>query len=125
MKILIFPRAAILVLALLAFAGCATHPKIDWSARIGHYNFDQAVVEFGPPAKQARLADGTLVAEWQTQRGYTQTYYTSHYGPHYGYRHRYYGGYYGMPVTTTSPDVFLRLTFGPDGQLSAWKKIVM
>ena len=120
MKTLPSLRIAALLLTLLALVGCATHPKIDWAARIGHYNFDQAVLDFGPPTKQARLTDGTLVAEWQTQRGYSQTEYI----PHGGYRHRYYGAY-GTPVTTYAPDAFLRLTFGPDGQLTAWKKIVM
>ncbi len=120
MKTLFSLRAVALMLALVALAGCATHPKVDWAARIGNYTFDQAVVELGPPTKQAKLTDGTLVAEWQTQRGYTQTEYI----PSPGYRHRYYGGY-GTPVTTSSPDVFLRLTFGPDGKLSAWKEIIL
>lgn len=119
MKTLLSLRALALGLALFTLAGCATHHKVDWSARVGHYTFDQAVADLGPPAKQARLTDGTLVAEWQTERGYAQTYYT----PYPGYRHRYYGGYYAMPTTTYSPDVFLRLTFGPDGQLTAWKKV--
>lgn len=120
MKTIRFLGTVAFALALLVSAGCATRQKIDWSARVGHYNFDQAVLDFGPPAKQAKLADGTLVAEWQTQRGYSQTEYV----PYSGYRHRYYG-YYGTPVTTYWPDAFLRLTFGPDGQLKAWKKIVM
>ena len=121
MKALLSLRALGLVLALLALTGCATRHKIDWAARVGNYTFDQAVLEFGPPTKQATLTDGTLVAEWQTQRGYTQTEYI----PSAGYRRRYYGGYYGTPMTTSSPDVFLRLTFGPDGQLNAWKKIML
>ena len=100
-------------------AGCASH-KIDWNTRVGNYTFDQAVVELGPPTKQARLTDGTLVAEWQTQRGHTQTYFA----PSYGYRGRYYGGYYS-PITTWSPDAFIRLTFDASGNLTAWKKIVL
>lgn len=107
-----------LLLALVAFAGCATRQKVDWSARVGSYTFDQAVLDYGPPTKQAKLTDGTLVAEWQTQRGYAQTYYP----PAPGYRYRY---GYGAPITSYSPDAFLRLTFGPDGMLRAWKKIVM
>jgi hypothetical protein len=107
-------------LLLAGLTGCATRQKIDWSARVGNYTFDQAVLDFGPPTKQAKLTDGTLVAEWQTQRGYAQTYYP----PAPGYRHRYYS-YYNAPVTTYSPDAYLRLTFGPDGVLQAWKKIVM
>lgn len=113
-------RLALLTLLLATLIGCATRPKINWASRVGTYTFDEAVVEFGPPAKQARLTDGTLVAEWQLQRGYTYTEYV----PHYGYRSRYYG-YYGTPIVSSSPDVFLRLTFGPEGRLSAWKKVVL
>lgn len=105
---------------LAVLAGCASH-KIDWAARVGNYTFDQAVIELGPPSKQAKLTDGTLVAEWQTQRGYTQTYYA----PAYGYRGRYSGGYYPAPVTTWTPDAFIRLTFDAAGNLTAWKKIVL
>ena len=120
MKTLRWLGPAAVALFLLALTGCATQPKVDWTARVGHYTFDQAVLDFGPPAKQARLTDGTLVAEWQTQRGYAQTQYVPYASYH--YRHH---GFYGAPVTTYSPDAFLRLTFGPDGQLKAWKQIVM
>lgn len=109
-----------LLLLLSILAGCATR-KIDWGARVGNYTFDQAVIEMGPPTKQATLQDGTLVAEWMTQRGYSETYYP----PGYGYRYRSYGPVYGPPIVTTSPDVFLRLTFSPDGQLVSWKKVAL
>ena len=109
---------ALLLLATLV--GCASH-KIDWNARVGNYTFDQAVIELGPPAKQARLTDGTIVAKWQTQRGHTQIYYA----PAYGYRGGYYGGFYPPPVTSWSPDAFLRLTFDAAGNLKEWKKIVL
>src|SRR5260370_41555203 len=100
MKTLLSACAVTLALALLALTGCATRHKIDWSARIGNYTFDQAVLEFGPPAKQAKLTDGTLVAEWQTEVGYAQTQYVPYAG---GYRYGYYGGFYGGPVTPYSP----------------------
>jgi len=114
-----FPAACFAALLLAPLlAGCATR-KIDWSGRVGHYTFDQAIAEIGPPDKQAKLTDGTLVAEWLTRRGYHQVYAT--------------GGYYGSPyrswpypptyVDTYAPDYFLRLTFGPDGRLQAWKKL--
>ena len=107
--------AALLLAAL--FGGCATH-KIDWSARVGAYTFDQAVAEIGPPDKQAKLTDGTLVAEWLTHRGYHQIIAT---GSGYGYP---YGGLPYAPtiLDSSSPDFFLRLTFGADGRLQAWKK---
>src|ERR1043166_6792329 len=72
-------RLAVALAALLA--GCATH-RIDWAGRVGNYTMDQAIVEFGPPDKQAKLADGTVVAEWLTSHGYRQTYTV--------------GGYYGI-----------------------------
>ena len=121
MKNLLPAGVITLVLALLALTGCATRPKIDWSTRVGNYTFDQAVLEFGPPAKQAKLSDGTLVAEWQTSVGYARTDYV----PYGAYRYPYYGGYYAAPLTTYSPGTFLRLTFGPDNQLKAWKKFAM
>jgi hypothetical protein len=108
------------VLALLVFAGCATH-RIDWQARVGNYSYDQAVMEFGPPDKHAKLEDGTIVAEWLTSRGFTtQTYSSSGYG--------YYPSRYSGPMvpgyveTTYYPGYFLRLTFTPDAKLRAWKK---
>lgn len=52
--------------------GCATQ-KINWAGRVGAYTFDQAVVELGPPDKQAKLTDGSVVAEWLTRRGNRQT----------------------------------------------------
>ncbi len=104
------------LLLTLLLVGCATQ-KIDWNSRVENYTFDQAVVESGPPDKQAKLQDGTVVAEWLTQHGYTHTYGTMGWG--------YYPGWCGpFPPTyydTYAPDYFLRLTFGPDGKLKSWK----
>jgi hypothetical protein len=98
--------------------GCAT-PKIDWSSRVGTYTYDQAVLEFGPPDKYAKLTDGSLVVEWLTRRGYTYTYSPMGYG-------YWYGPFYPGPAyymdTFNSPDCFLRLTFDPAGHLKAWKR---
>jgi hypothetical protein len=110
----------LLILAGLA-TGCATN-KVDWQARVGTYTFDQCVIELGPPIKQAKLTDGTLVAEWETQRGYSQTTYVG--GGYYG-RRGYYGGYAPMPVTSSYPSYFLRLTFGQDGKLQSWKRVAL
>jgi hypothetical protein len=96
----------------LWLAGCTT-PRVDWAARIGHYTYDQAVTDLGPPDKQAKLADGTLVAEWLTNRGYAYTYASP----------GLYGSFYpGYVSTYNAPNQFLRLTFGSNGQLTAWKK---
>jgi hypothetical protein len=104
----------VMVLACLAcwLAGCAT-ARVDWNARIGHYTYDQAVGEMGPPDKEAKLADGGIVAEWLIYRGTTYVYGTpGTYGP-----------YYAGPATAqTGPSRYLRLTFGPDRQLTAWTR---
>ena len=108
-----------LLLAVWILNGCATH-SVDWNARIGNLTYDQAVLELGPPSKQAKLEDGTVVAEWQTQRGRTQTYYPpTYYGAYRGY-----APVYGAPVVSSTPDVFLRLTFNPESRLSAFKKVM-
>lgn len=105
--------------ALLFLAGCATQ-KVDWNARVGSYSFDQAVLDFGPPDKQAKLTDGVMVAEWVTRRGYRMI------SPAYGFHDC--GGWgcrrHAFPpmIETESPDYFLRLTFDADGRLKAWKK---
>ena len=99
--------------AMLWLVGCATH-RVDWATRVGHYSYEQAVLDMGPPDKQAKLADGTIVAEWLTDRSATYAYGTpSPCGP-------YSSGYVS---TYTTPSRFLRLTFGPTGQLTAWKRV--
>ena len=107
------------VLIALVVSGCSTTKKIDWTSRVGNYTYDQALMEFGPPDKSAKLEDGTLIADWVTQRGYPQTW------VNYGYPYR--RGYFFYPTyadtyTTYMPDYILRLTFGGDGKLRAWKK---
>jgi hypothetical protein len=107
------------LLGALAFAGCATTPKINWAARVGHYTYDQAVLELGPPDKVAKLDNGIIVAEWVTQSAQT----VGPTGP-YLVRPGYY--YYGAMAPGYAPTYFpawhLRLTFGADGKLTAWKK---
>ena len=103
----------------LVLGGCVTAPQINWAARVGNYTFDQAVTELGPPDKQARLTDGATVAEWLMQRGRSHFFLSTGFG--YGWP--YYGSVSpGWVDTTTSPDWYLRLTFAPDGKLSAWKR---
>ena len=106
-----------LLLVMFAAAGCATN-KINWNDRIGSYTYDQAVIELGPPDKQKKLTDSTVVAEWLTQRG--RTAYVGGAGYYYGgpgWR-----GYYGPSYIQSAPDYFLRLTFAPDGKLVSWKR---
>jgi hypothetical protein len=109
-------RIFLTVLVAILFAGCATTPKIDWQARVGVYTYDQAVMDFGPPDKSAKLADGTSVADWVTDRGYIYT--TSDYSPFYT------PGFIGPTTTYVNrvPDAALRLSFSADGKLKTWKK---
>lgn len=107
-----------LMMILLLGTGCAT-AKIDWSQRVGSYSMDQAILEFGPPDKEAKLTDGTTVVEWRTARGYSH----GTMGPMGG--SRYYGGpwvfHYVDPPT---PDHYLRLVFTPEGKLRSWGKVL-
>jgi len=109
---------------MLLVAGCATS-RINWEGRVGIYTFDQAVLELGPPDKEATLRDHTLVAEWLTRRGGygygSYAYYPYAYAPYYPYGYcRPYGP--GIYTETYVPDYFLRLTFDPSGKLKEWKK---
>ena len=108
--------AALLFTALLA-AGCATQ-KINWQARVGNYTYDQAVTELGLPDKAAKLSDGSTVAEWLMQRGQTVVTPVPYpMAPPY-----YFGPGVPMYSATRLPARFLRLTFGPNNRLKAWKE---
>jgi hypothetical protein len=103
-----------LLLALI-LAGCVTH-RINWAGRIGNYTYDQAIEEFGPPDKQAKLTDGRLVAEWISRYYNNSTVIVG-------------AGLYGYPggggIIQTTPNYYeskLRLTFGTNHVLSAWSK---
>lgn len=110
-------RFAVVLLAALLFAGCVA-PQVDWQARIGKYNHDRAIADLGPPDKSTKLSDGTVVDEWLTSRAHVIAAPEPYFLPS-----RSYVG----PDTPTyteidAPDYFLRLTFGPDGKLKAWKQ---
>ncbi|HTI98291.1 MAG TPA: hypothetical protein VL527_05250 [Dongiaceae bacterium] len=113
--------SAPLLLALL-LAGCASKPSIDWAARVGNYTSDQALVDFGPPDKQAETSTGTTVMEWISQPEYMQTYDP---GPYYGYggRHHYPDYYWRGPSysDTVSYVHVLRLVFDANHRLTGWK----
>jgi hypothetical protein len=104
------------LICVLLLAGCAT-TKVDWAGRIGNYTYDQAVLDLGPPDKQARLTDGTIVADWITHRGYSYAYPAFRFDD---YPYWYPGP--GLPAYAEAPDYYVRLTFGPDGKLRTWKK---
>jgi hypothetical protein len=109
------------LLLLTLLAGCVTRPRIDWNVRIGHYTYNQAVVELGVPDKYAKLSDSTIVAEWVLYTS-SPAYAT------YGFGGGYWGGpfwgpefAYGYPVGPYYRR-WLRLVFGPDDQLRSWQK---
>ena len=110
-------RMVLALLATLLFVGCVTG-KIDWAVRVGQYTRDQAILDLGPPDKSTKLSDGTVVAEWLTQSSRVIVAPEPYFLPP--------GDYFGpaTPGYTESyvPAYFLRLTFGPDGTLKAWKK---
>jgi hypothetical protein len=105
----------------LLVTGCKTTPKVDWNSRVGSYTYDQAVAEMGPPDKQAKLSDGTTVAEWITHR-------SGGGGMSIGIGGGSYGSHSGMGVGVSQSvgsggtDQMLRLVFGPDGQLTSAPK---
>lgn len=112
----------LLALAVFALAGCATH-KINWAERVGNYTRDQAILELGPPDKEAKLTDGTVVDEWLTRRD-RSVIYTGYGGYYGGGSPYYYGGFSPTYVGSVAPDHFLVLTFSQDGRLTSWKKLV-
>jgi hypothetical protein len=112
-------RSVVVICFGLLLTGCSTS-KLDWAARVGHYTFDQAIVELGPPDKQATLSDGTLFADWMTRRGGVRH---APVGPHYTRGLSCYGPTHPAYITYQTPDYFLRLVFGPDGSLQEWKKL--
>jgi len=103
---------------ILANPGCATKPSPDWNQRIGNFTFDDAVRELGPPFSSIRLQDGSTVAEWFLKPGaqFSFGFGTSSYGSGGGVS-------VGQSVTTPTPGHYLRLEFGPDGQLRRWEKV--
>jgi len=96
---------------MILLAGCATG-RINWEGRVGHYTFDEAVREMGPPDKSAVLSDGTRVAEWLTVKGRRMNSLT------------YIGGG-SIPFIPQAdwPDYYARLTFDTEGRLTAYKEI--
>ena len=94
-------------------AGCETYGKADWKSRVGHYSWDQAIEELGPPESEAKTSDGSRVARWVLSR--SRTYSTAVRGPMFW-------SWSGQDVTTTA-ESHLLLTFTAQGQLKAWKRI--
>lgn len=121
MKIFRALLPALWLALLVASTGCHTTPRVNWDARIGAYTYDQAVADMGPPSEQSTLDGGVRVAQWVTGRVANATAMPvgGGWGPG--------GGFYAPgPVIMNSSitQYLLRLTFGADGQLQAWKRVV-
>jgi hypothetical protein len=103
------------LLAALVFAGCATQ-KVDWKSRVGNYTYDQAVHEYGPPDRSAKLEDGSTVADWVVREGRTVVTPRPYLAPADGF------GPAGPAFTETYvPSYYMRLMFGADGNLKEFK----
>ena len=109
---------ALLLCSVLAavFVGCATH-RVDWSARIGTYTYDQAINELGPPDKQAKTTDGRTVAEWITRYYANNSVIVSS-----GFYGRSGGVSYIQPLPNNTYEDSLRLMFTTNNILSSWTK---
>lgn len=110
-------RLVALCCGLLLLAACATAPKVDWNSRVGHYTYDQAILEFGPPDKSARLTDGSTIAEWYQRRRTGMSV-----GLGTGISRGPVGVGVGVPITGARGYRVLRLTFNPDGTLRSWAR---
>lgn len=110
-------RIVLALLAALLFAGCITQP-VDWQARVGQYTRNHAIADLGPPDNSAKLPDGTVVDEWRTSRARVVEAPEPYFLP----PRAYVGSATPNYSEIYAPDYFLRLTFGPDGQLKAWKQ---
>ena len=106
------------VLSSLLLSGCASTPRVNWDARIGNFNYDQAVVEMGPPDKSTKLTDGSTVAEWFIKHASSVSF---------GFGTGFYSGGssvgVGQTIGTAPSGEYLRLSFGADGKLTKWDRV--
>ena len=107
----------VLVLVLISSVGCIGHREPDWPSLVGTLTYDQALLELGPPAHVASLSDGSRVAEWLR---FSSRVYSTPGAPMGGW------GPYGLMGGTTissTPNVYLLLTFSPDDKLVSARTI--
>ncbi len=109
---LLIQSVSLLILS-LSFLSCSTFPKDEWDANVGALDYDQAVINMGPPSSQATLSDGSIVAEWLLRRGRNQFFVMDN-TPGFGMQN----------ITEMgSPDFYLRLVFDENGKLLSWKRV--
>ncbi len=111
-----FSLPAVLLLAITFVTGCTTTKPVDWDSRVGHYTYNQALTDLGPPDRQARLTDGKVVSKWfvQPQAGTRINSGMSYYGSN--------GFGAGQTPGSSFNDQMLQLTFGTNGTLIEWSK---
>ena len=106
-----------LFVACFLSGGCQSTPGTDWNSRVGHYTYDQAVAELGPPAKIEPLNNGGIEAVWlkftNIGFGYGMGAGTSGSSGAIGV---------GQSVGAGYNSKVLRLVFGPDKILVTWSK---
>ncbi len=105
------------LVVLMALITSCVSERTSWNKRIGVYTYDQALLELGPPDKQARLSDGRRIAEWVSHYSTGNTLFIG-------------SGIWGYPggmgfMEGVGPDYYeskLRLTFGTNDVLAAWSR---
>jgi hypothetical protein len=102
----------ILLSCLLFEAGCQSYGSADWQKRVGSYTMDDAVKELGPPDRQASTSDGFTVAQWLVAHSRVYSRNPGMAG----------WGFYGSDISST-PDLYLQLTFSKEGRLTSWKRL--
>jgi hypothetical protein len=55
-----------IIVTLLALISCRSK---DWDSQVGSYNYDNALVEYGPPEQTERMSNGNTVCKWTLAAG--------------------------------------------------------
>lgn len=100
-------------------SGCATAPSVDWSSRVGHYTYAQAVNELGPPDRQIQLMNGATEFRWSLQPA-TSAAGMNRTGINYNGMNN--GPGTGLNSSTGFNNRYLQLTFNANGVLTTWSK---
>src|ERR1700709_1915755 len=114
--------AAFLFSIFVFIVGCKSTPPVDWSSRVGTYTYDQAVIELGPPDKQAKLDDGKTVAEWVTHRSSGGSGLSLGTGLFSGGGGSGVGVGVGQSIGSSNSEKVLKLVFDTDNKLASWSR---
>jgi len=104
--------SVVLFLVVAFVTGCATAPPVDWSSRVGHYTYTQAVNELGPPNRQIRLSSGATEFKWFLQPAGGAGFGT---GMNNGFGT-------GQGISPGFNNRYLQLMFDTNGVLTDWSK---